>query len=130
MKKKKFTWKRPLPEVKPPKFVEKRWGSETWFANTHIHDYCGKILKITKNNCSSMHYHLDKHETFYILEGKLVVHLIDTASGEEEVLRVNEGETLEIPQGQPHRLSGADGDVTMIEVSTFHRDNDSYRIHV
>ena len=89
-----------------------------------------KILKIEKGNCSSMHYHLDKHETFYVLEGKLVVHLIDTDSGEKKVLRVEQGATLEIPKGQPHRLSAADGDVTMIEASTFHRDNDSYRIHI
>ena len=130
MKRKGFYSQKSIPEVKAPKFVEKRWGSETWFANTHIHDYCGKILKISKGNCSSMHYHLDKHETFYVLEGKLIVHLIDTASGEEEVLYVREGETLEIPQGQPHRLSGAVGDVVMIEVSTFHRDNDSYRVHI
>jgi len=119
-----------LPKVEKPKVVEKRWGSEIWFANSHAHDYCGKILKINKSNFSSMHYHLDKHETFYILKGTLIVHLINTDSGEEEVLRIREGETLEIPKGQPHRLSAADGDITMIEASTFHRDSDSYRIHI
>lgn len=128
MKNKGFHSQRPLPEVKPPKLVEKRWGSEIWFANTHIHDYCGKILKITRGNCSSMHYHLDKHETFYILEGTLQVNLIDTASGEEQEVFLKEGETLEIPQGQPHRLTADDRDVVMIEASTFHRDNDSYRV--
>ena len=77
-----------LPKVKNPKFVKKRWGSETWFANTHTHNYCGKILRINKNHCSSMHYHLDKHETFYVLEGELIVHLIDTVSGEKEIVNV------------------------------------------
>ncbi len=75
-----------LPKVKKPKVVEKRWGSEIWFANSHVHDYCGKILKINKSDSSSMHYHLDKHETFYILKGTLVVHLINTDSGEEKIL--------------------------------------------
>ena len=45
---------------KKSKFVEKRWGSETWFANNEQHNYCGKILYIKKNCYSSMHYHLEK----------------------------------------------------------------------
>jgi mannose-6-phosphate isomerase-like protein (cupin superfamily) len=119
-----------LPEAKAPKVVEKRWGSETWFANTHIHNYCGKILNIKKDNCSSMHYHLDKHETFYVIDGSLKVILIDTKEGVEYHKLVHKGETLEIDKGQPHQLFAYNGDVTMIEASTFHRDNDSYRVHI
>ena len=33
-------------KVDKPKYVEKDWGSETWFANNLEHNYCGKILEI------------------------------------------------------------------------------------
>lgn len=111
------------------KFVEKDWGSETWMANNELEDYCGKILHIKEGQSSSMHYHLDKHETFYILDGQLMVDLINTSDGTQyDPIIMSKGETLEIKRGQPHQLIAHEGDVTFFEVSTFHKDEDSYRI--
>ncbi len=70
-------------KVDKPKYVEKDWGSETWFANNLEHNYCGKIL---------------------------------------------EGMSMEMPQGVPHSLIASEVDVKLIEASTFHRDEDSYRL--
>ena len=56
-----------------PKHVEKRWGSETWFANNEEHNYCGKILHFNKGKKCSWHYHKIKQETFYIQKGKLKI---------------------------------------------------------
>lgn len=45
------------------KFVEKEWGHEIWLANNEKENYCGKILHINQGHTSSMHFHMEKHET-------------------------------------------------------------------
>ena len=110
------------------KFVEKEWGHEIWMANNEHEDYCGKILHINQGCSSSMHFHMNKHETFYVTDGTLQVILIDTEQGKERHHMVLEGCTFEIHRGQPHQLIAYDGDVEFIEISTFHKDSDSKRI--
>jgi len=112
-----------------PKFVEKRWGSETWFANNETHDYCGKVLYIKKGSHTSMHFHIEKHEVFYILNGVLIVDYIDTKTGDVHSVILNEGDCMDIEMGQPHQLIAHGDSVTLIEASTFHRDKDSFRVH-
>lgn len=114
--------------VGKPKLVDKSWGHEIWLANNEQEDYCGKILHINANGSTSMHYHLLKHETFYVLEGTLRLELLDgqTAISNQVVLGV--GETYEINRGQAHRLIARDDPVKIVETSTFHEDNDSYRV--
>ena len=114
------------PTIKPKK-VDKIWGHEIWLANNEKHDYCGKILHVNAGHGSSMHYHMDKHETFYILKGQLELELLDTRDGTRSIIVLNEGDGYEIEQGQPHKLAaGIDTDI--IEVSTFHKDEDSHRL--
>ena len=110
------------------KRVDKEWGHEIWMANNKSEDYCGKILHINQGYNSSMHFHLDKHETFYVLEGSLQVDLIDTIEGVKIKNILYEGDIMEVDRGQPHQLIAYDGDVTFIETSTFHKDSDSKRI--
>ncbi len=110
------------------KIVEKDWGREIWIANNSLEDYCGKILQIYQGYSTSLHFHLQKHETFYITKGQLQVDLICTIDGVKVTRILSEGDTLEIDRGQPHQLIAYDGDVEFIEVSTFHRDSDSHRI--
>ena len=111
------------------KFVEKRWGHERWFANNKEENYCGKELLINEGCHTSMHFHLNKHEVFYILEGTLRLDLIDTKKGEINTIYINKEESHEVAQGQPHQLIAHEGSVKIIEASTFHEDSDSYRIH-
>ena len=111
------------------KFVEKRWGHEIWFANNEKENYCGKELFIKKDCHTSMHFHLKKHEVFYILEGKLHLQLIETKSGSKGHIILSEGDKYEIEQGQPHQLIAHEGSVKLIEASTFHENSDSYRVY-
>ena len=111
------------------KFVEKEWGHEIWMANNEHEDYCGKILHINQGCSSSMHFHMNKHETFYVTDGTLQVILIDTEQGKQHHHFVREGDTFEIDRGQPHQLIAYDGEVEFIEISTFHKNSDSKRIH-
>ena len=108
--------------------IEKEWGREIWMANNARENYCGKILQINQGYNTSLHFHLQKHETFYITKGQLQVDLICTLDGVRMTQILSEGDVLEIDRGQPHQLIAYDGDVEFVEISTFHKDADSLRI--
>lgn len=114
--------------MRPPvNFVEKPWGSELWLVNDELNNYCGKILTIKKGHRFSMHFHDKKVETFYVLEGRLNVWLLDTrdASVHDGVLL--KGGCLDLDRLIPHEVEAVE-DSQVIEFSTFHRDEDSFRV--
>jgi len=112
-----------------PKKVNKDWGYEIWMANNKEENYCGKILYIKEGYSTSMHFHAKKHETFYILEGKLELEIICTHTTNKHKKVLNEGEVFVLERLLPHRLIAKDGDVKFVEVSTYHEDSDSYRVY-
>ncbi len=99
------------------KIVQKAWGSEEWIANRQ---YCGKILNLEKGYRSSIHKHKKKDETFFILEGKVLMEL-----GKKKWV-MNPNDIVHIPRNSYHRFSGLEKS-RMIEFSTKHRESDSYR---
>ena len=115
-----------ISKVFQPKRVEKEWGYELWLANNSRQDYCGKILHVTEGYRGSMHWHLKKHETFYILKGEMQLDLLNTEKGTVYTEHLKEGDCYEIPVGQPHQII-AKGDLDIIESSTYHMDSDSFR---
>ena len=94
----------------PVKKVEKDWGYELWLANNEAENYCGKILYIKEGYKGSMHFHSEKHETFYILEGKLRVDTLNTETAEKSVDILNEGDTFVLDRLKPHQLIAHEGD--------------------
>ena len=115
--------------IKNVKVVGKSWGTEEWFANNETENYCGKILTILEGESTSMHYHADKHETFFVLQGSLKVDWIDTKQGVENTTVLGCGGAMEMPRLRPHRLVALNGNVKLIEASTYHRDEDSFRAY-
>jgi len=107
------------------KTVIKNWGSEFWIAN---YDYCGKQLNLKKDYRCSMHYHKIKDETFYLTKGKI---LLETYASKEkddyQKLIMNVGDSYRVLPGIPHRFTGLE-DSEIIEFSTHHEDEDSYRL--
>jgi len=99
------------------KVVEKVWGSEEWIVNR---EYCGKFLNLRKGYQCSLHSHRDKDETFYLLEGRVFLEL----EGERIVMVPGDVELIE--PGQQHRFTGLE-DSKIIEFSTHHEDEDTYR---
>tara|TARA_Y100000034_G_C6898257_1_gene414635 strand:+ start:145 stop:1881 length:1737 start_codon:yes stop_codon:yes gene_type:complete len=99
------------------KKVDKVWGSEEWIVNR---DYCGKILNLNKGFRCSIHHHKEKDETFYVLEGQVLLEV----DGEKKVLNV--GDKYLIEPGQKHRFTGIENS-KILEFSTHHEDSDSYR---
>jgi quercetin dioxygenase-like cupin family protein len=106
-------------------FVEKGWGSELiWATNDK---YCGKLLRFNKYACFSMHFHSEKDETWYVLEGSFFVKWIDTKTAQEFTKRLNAGDTWHNKPLLPHQIICEEAG-TIIEVSTPDSVEDNYRI--
>lgn len=105
--------------------VEKGWGHEVIIVNNEL--YCGKILHFNKGAKFSMHFHLKKKETWYVVSGVFLFRWINTRNADviEETLGV--GDTITNEVGEPHQIICVEqGDI--FEVSTQHFDSDSYRV--
>ena len=104
--------------VSKPEIHEKKWGKEFWIANNDL--YCGKILELKRGWRCSIHYHKKKHETFFILDGTILMEF----NNEKRVMKP--GDILEVKQLSKHRFTGII-DSKIIEFSTHHEEEDSYR---
>ena len=130
--------------------VTKGWGFEKIITNTD--KYCGKLLYIIKGKRCSLHYHINKDETFYIQSGKVKLYYSDDyeaieqewgklmSGGHAPFLAVHmmsqgllqnttlkPGDNFYIPPGRVHQMVAIE-DTTLFEFSTHHRDDDSHRI--
>lgn len=105
--------------------IPKGWGSELIIENNEL--YCGKIL-IFKEGCKfSMHYHLEKDETWYVNSGTFLYRWIDTDNAEVHEQKLEVGDIVRQRPGQPHQIEAiTEGEI--FEVSTHHEDSDSYRV--
>ena len=104
-------------------FVEKGWGSELiWATNDK---YCGKMLKFNKDAKFSMHFHREKDETWYVLDGRFVVKVIDTQDAAQTQYMLEAGDTWHNPPLVPHQIICLVGG-TIIEVSTPDSVEDKY----
>lgn len=121
----KFTSIGPVPQSDRV-FVPKGWGWESWLWNAG--GYCGKILHFYQGKRCSYHYHLVKDEVFYLQSGCLLIEYgpDDDLNNTQEVLMVP-GDVFHVPPGMRHRMLGIE-ESDLIEFSTTHRDEDSYRV--
>jgi len=103
----------------------KGWGEEIWIINTD--KYCGKLLKFRAGATFSDHYHINKDETWYVLSGKLELRYYDLANADRLTKELTVGDVVHIPPSTPHQLKALE-DSVIVEVSTPHDEEDSYRI--
>ncbi|MEM2918219.1 MAG: cupin domain-containing protein [Candidatus Altiarchaeota archaeon] len=96
-------------EVKKPKIVKKPWGREIWIANEQ--EYAGKILEIKRGFSTSLHYHKEKKETMYVLEGSAKIKF------EKKDISLKEGQSIAINRSEMHKII-AITDLKILEVST------------
>jgi len=98
--------------------TKKVWGHEYTIINTSR--YCGKFLILREGYFCSNHYHNQKDETFFVLEGKVQL----THDGMITIL--NEGDSKRIRPQEFHTFLGIK-DSIILEISTHHDDDDSIR---
>lgn len=101
------------------KFVKKVWGKEEIIANNEM--YCGKILHLKKGHRCSYHHHNQKHETFYVMSGKVFLEFSNINN-----YLLNPEMSVEVKPKQEHRFTGIE-DSKIIEFSSHDDPKDSYR---
>jgi len=107
--------------------VNKKWGREIVFANNN--SYCGKLLVHDKaGSKGSMHYHMNKHESWYVQSGSFQVNWINTVDATVHSDTIKTGDVWVNEPGSPHQLVALEDNSVIIEASTYHCDSDSYRV--
>jgi len=106
-------------------FVEKGWGHELiWATNEH---YCGKLLKFNKDARFSMHFHAEKDESWYVLDGLFKIVFIETKDASIHDVVLKPGGVWRNRPMQPHQVICLE-EGTIIEVSTPDSVEDNYRV--
>jgi mannose-6-phosphate isomerase-like protein (cupin superfamily) len=106
-------------------FVKKGWGHELiWATNDK---YCGKLMKFNEGAKFSMHFHKDKEETWYVLDGEFIVHWINTFDASKISTKIKQGDTWHNEPCSPHQLECLK-EGTILEVSTPDSVEDNYRV--
>ena len=83
---------------------------ECWIANEVEAGYCGKFLFVFDNQTCPEHAHHTKHETFFVVKGKVRM----TLNGAARLMY--EGDVLTMPPGARHCFTGL-GNALLLEVS-------------
>ena len=97
-----------------PRIVPKPWGQETIFADTER--YAGKILFVMAGHRLSQQYHRYKHETIYVMRGRVRA-LIGAPPAIVQEIELHPGDSLEIPPDTVHRFEALE-DSEIFEVSS------------
>jgi quercetin dioxygenase-like cupin family protein len=107
--------------------VQKGWGYELIWATTD--DYCGKIMFFNKaGNKTSMHFHKEKDETWFVNGGTFKVRYIDTKDSMLYEKELKEGDVWHNPPLMPHQLVATSDESSITEVSTADSVEDNFRI--
>ena len=105
--------------LESPRRIEKPWGYELIWAETD--EYVGKILHVTAGEALSLQYHEVKDETFFLLEGQLLLQ-VGLSIEDLSEYRMLEGQSFHMRSQTIHRMI-AETDSDILEVSTPHLDD-------
>lgn len=97
------------------KIVDKPWGREIWIAYDN-NRYAGKVLEIKAGHRLSLQFHTHKHETLYLLDGKIRFVLENEAGILVDEVIIPGGIKV-VPPGRKHRME-AIADSRFIEFSS------------
>ena len=114
------------PKITQGKIVNKGWGHELHIENNE--DYCGKLLVFNKGKKFSMHYHIEKYETWFVSKGKLKFTWINPEDASLNLDYLEEGCIVTIYQGISHQLEALEPMSSVTEVSTADSVEDNYRL--
>jgi mannose-6-phosphate isomerase-like protein (cupin superfamily) len=92
---------------------------EYWIANELDEGYCGKFLFVFDGQTCPAHSHRDKHETFFIVKGTVMMRYGD------RTFEMGSGDVLPVAQGALHSFTGK-GPALLLEVSKPCQIDDNY----
>ena len=107
------------PHTYVPVRTEKPWGYELLWAVSDR--YVGKILHINAGHLLSLQYHNIKHESIYVLSGRMIFRYRN-AEGALVDRVMKTGEAQQVPTGMVHQFEALD-DCDVLEASTPHLDD-------
>lgn len=84
---------------------------EFWVANETNEGYCGKFLFLFSNQTCPKHYHVEKHETFYIIKGVVFM------EADVRKFKMLEGDCFTMKPGVKHTFTSVKGPALVLEVS-------------
>ena len=100
--------------------TDKPWGHELLWALSD--SYAGKILFVKAGESLSLQFHKQKHESWYVLEGRAELEL---GSAGQAILNkeiITAGAAFRYRPGTVHRVKALE-DTRILEVSTPHLDD-------
>jgi len=100
--------------------VDKPWGREVVYACSE--HYLGKVIEIHDGHRLSLQSHVEKDETIYVLEGRLLL-AVGASPGNVSTRELHPGQAYRIRPGVVHRFAAVHGPARLIEVSTPHPDD-------
>ena len=107
--------------------VEKGWGREIIYADEP--EYCGKLMVYDKVGAtSSMHFHQNKKESWYVQQGSFKYLTIDPTNAKLIEVILNTGNTVLNKPLQVHQLIALEDNSVIFEVSTKDSVEDNYRV--
>jgi len=107
------------PHIFAPVRIEKPWGHELLWAATDR--YVGKILHINAGHLLSLQYHERKHESIYVLRGRIVFRYRDEQGALQDRVMAA-GDAQQVPTGTVHQFEALE-DSDVLEASTPHLDD-------
>lgn len=99
--------------------TKKPWGEEDLLHQGY--GYAVKKILLNDGQRTSLHYHVEKHEFIFVVEGTLEVEIADGDT--RQVRSLSSGGFLAILPGQVHRMASQSGDVLYLESQTDHLDD-------
>lgn len=92
-----------------------------------------KVLELQPGFQSSLHYHKKKQESFLVVSGRVKLEILQHFTIPDTTPRIK---TMYLKPYQhhtlapwtPHRFTAVDGPATIVEASSFHDDEDVFRL--
>ena len=118
-------WRLTMPEGEPLvihfglKNFRQTGEIEFWVVNEENAGYCGKFLFVSDGQTCPFHCHKIKHETFYVLKGKIEM------ATEGRSRELSAGDVLVIAPNRGHSFTGI-GNALLLEVSMPSTLNDNF----
>ena len=110
-----------------PNKIQKGWGHELILESNDT--YCMKELHFyEKGHKSSMHFHKNKTETWLLVEGAVIVEIMDMSDATSKFVTIEKGGVLHLEPMTPHQVVSIEPNTVILEASSKDTPEDNYRI--